>query len=598
MTVEEMYNYYFKEQFLNYYRKNIIDIRNNISLYKDNLKIEKYDITLEDIIERQENSKYLKELGFEYIENGIKILCPINEFWIDIKDYISKDITKLEVPFELIKDDICFFANFPNLHTLIINDYSNLTKESLKLIYNNTNIRKIYTNYLLIKDKDIYREKYFAESVYPYNVVMYKDLVLEIIDEKNKHKKSLSNDYDNLTINTYSIEEWQINALYNLKKEYFKSVVTINTNDGSEYIIKFKDKKTIESLSIKSDDSNAVSKFYNYLIGQGYDINNIYLDFVNINYYEINLSIYELIVKNTNLYFIYENNKSANYEEFKGMLESLNWYRRIIDEGNLSPVEKLMFAFDIMKTFNYKDNSSSKNDSRAPHKVIETGNIVCVGYAHLLNLILNKLDDNIKVSNFGLNCYDENKKYLGAHERNIVKIDDNKYNIHGIYILDATWDSIKDNVGDVVGEDYTALDLYRYFLIPAIDYEDVFQYDTLPNLLEIFLETTYNREGFYGLLLNSYDEKDKEETIKFLKHQLEKEYYGLLKENLSEEEIKKYLNIKRPSLETFNNILYNVRIAEGFEDKTVLKEIEKVNRINKFLITRMNDKGKKIGFFK
>ena len=38
-----------------------------------------------------------------------------------------------------------------------------------------------------------------------------------------------------------------------------------------------------------------------------------------------------------------------NYEEYKGLYEAVKYYRRLINENNLSPVEKVMYAYDIMK---------------------------------------------------------------------------------------------------------------------------------------------------------------------------------------------------------------------------------------------------------
>ena len=43
-------------------------------------------------------------------------------------------------------------------------------------------------------------------------------------------------------------------------------------------------------------------------------------------------------------FFEYDYSETASYEDFKGFTESLKWYRKIIDDGNLSPVEKIMFA--------------------------------------------------------------------------------------------------------------------------------------------------------------------------------------------------------------------------------------------------------------
>ena len=595
MMQEELYDVSFKEQFIKNYKNNIEDIRNNISTHNNYLKIEKYHLTLDDILEKRKNSSYLNGLGFEYIENGIRILRPSKEFWDDIKEYISKNIKNLEVPFSLIKEDLSFFKNFSNLNTLIINDNTTLFENDIKSIYENTNIREIYTNSLLTMIDSYYKEKYFAVSYYPYNNVIYKELFLKPIDKiiEQEDENTVYNPFNFLRIYSYDLNEERINTLYDLNKERLKKEIQINTKEDNEYIIRFKDEYTIESIYITSNNINDANKFYNYLTNKGYKINNIYINTVDINYYDIDIYICKQLSKNTNLYFNYANYNTASYEEFKGLIESLKWYRQIIIESNLSPVEKLMYAFDIMKTFAYKESITDESDSREPHRVIETGNIVCVGYAYLLNQILKDLDNNINISNFVVHCYDKNNNYLGDHQRNIVKLDDEKYNINGVYVVDATWDSLNDEIKNKIDNEYTALDLYRYFLVPLKDYKKIFQNDSLPQLFKEY--ERYNDQiketNELNKMINDLLERKKQS-------QLSIEYYCLFNKNIKEEEIRKYIDVKRPSLELFNDILYNVRLKEGYLPIEAKIEVEKVNRINNKIINNMNYNGIPIEYFK
>ena len=68
-------------------------------------------------------------------------------------------------------------------------------------------------------------------------------------------------------------------------------------------------------------------------------------------------------------------------------------------------------------------------------------------------------------------------------------------------------------------------------------------------------------------------------------------------ETIVEDEVKRYLAVKRPSLEMFNQMLYNVRVAQGYPHEDAIKEVEKAYRINKSLIDRMNNNNENISFF-
>ena len=596
MTQEELYDVSFKEQFIKNYKNNIEGIRNNISTHNNYLKIEKYHLTLDDVLEKRKNSNYLNELGFEYIENGIRILRPSKEFWNDIKNNISKNIKTLEVPYSLIKEDLSFFKNFSNLNTLIINDNTTLFENDIKSIYENTNIREIYTNSLLTMIDSYYKEKYFSVSDYPYSSIIYKDLLIKPIDkimEQVDREDTLYNPFNFLRIYSYDLNKERIKTLYDLNKERLKKEIQITTKEDNEYIIRFEDNNTIESIYITSNNINDANKFYNYLTNKGYKINNIYINTVDINYYDIDIYVCKQLSKYTNLYFNYANYNTASYEDFKGLIESLKWYRQIITESNLSPAEKLMYAFDIMKTFAYKESITDKRDSREPHRVIETGNIVCVGYAYLLNQILKDLDDNIIISNFVVNCYDKDNNYLGDHQRSIVKLEDEKYNINGIYVLDATWDSENEEIKNKIDNDYTSLDLYRYFLVPLKEYKKIFRNDSLPQLFKEYERYNDQIEETNELnkMMNDLLERKKQS-------QLSIEYYCLFNKNIKEEEIRKYIDVKRPSLEVFNDILYNVRLKEGYLPIEAKIEVEKVNRINNKIINNMNYNGIPIEYFK
>lgn len=101
----------------------------------------------------------------------------------------------------------------------------------------------------------------------------------------------------------------------------------------------------------------------------------------------------------------------------------------------LSPLEKFLYAYQICTSFYYNESDNNRDASRFLFGVLNSDNIVCVGYAGLLTELCNRLDipcvrQQVKIGNsdYHLNC--------------CVSIDDDKYNIHGIYYSDPCWDCI------------------------------------------------------------------------------------------------------------------------------------------------------------
>lgn len=545
---------YFGNSTMEIYKNNLTNIRKYISSKKDHVSIDIYDISLDDIVKKSKDESYLNGQELLYTDGGIKLLFPVKNLWNDIKYYIPKSITKLEIPFEIIQNDISFLKNFPSLETLVLSDYANLTKEQIQKIQKNTNIKELLVNNTFYYN-DFYKNEGFAIEE---DSVLYKDLLIR--------KKKLEK-HSRLYIDIYDLNKEQIEKIYNINKNDNLKEIQIKTEKNDKYELKFLNDKLID-VSIDSRDLGDIYKFYNYLVNKGYQVNSICVNVENMDYLNIDLSRYEKLAKETNLTFDYGVGLHSNFEEFKGLKASLNWYRNLINEANLSPAEKVMFAFDIMKTFQYNESNVSSNDSRYPHRIIETGNIVCVGYSKMLEQILKGMD-NIKISDFSVNCYDSNGNHLGGHQRNIVEIDDSKYNMHGMYVMDATWDSFEEGLSKV--KQYTALDLYRYFLVAPNDYKLMFPNDTVPDIM-VSKEKKDN-------LVNEYRKVFEETSITDSK----------LINTVKDDEIMKRLDSKRISLDTFNQMLYNVRIAEGYLPEMMNDEIKKVDKMNLYFVKEMNN---------
>lgn len=58
---------------------------------------------------------------------------------------------------------------------------------------------------------------------------------------------------------------------------------------------------------------------------------------------------------------------------------------------------------------------------------------------------------------------------------------------------------------------------------------------------------------------------------------------------VTDDKVRKYLDAKRISLDTFNQMLYNVRIAEGYLPEMMDDEIRKVDKMNLFFMKELNN---------
>jgi len=555
----------FKEQFESSYKPILNELQKYISMQTDILKINEIAIDYDDILKRQDDSNYMNDLGITYDKGEINVLIFNKEFYYDIRDYIPKTITQLEIPYSFIDYDIDFLKTFPNLTTLKITDNKYLTEEQIIYLSKNTNIKEINSNCVYSYD-NYYKTEGFSYCDSSKEFLLYKNLIIQ--SDKNSFSAYME-------INSYDIT--LIENVLNHNNNKLKQSTKIKLNDGSFFDIFLKEYKCIENIEIETNDINNIIYLFNILVKNGYKVEKITYAINSKIYYDKDFSALKNIASNTNLYIEYGHLDYAIYDEFIGLQETIKWITQIINNTNLSPVEKLMFAFDFMKTFKYNESQTEKMDARDPHRILETGNIVCLGYSRLLEEIVENLNIGIKIGDVSVECYDKDGNRRGSHARNIVKIDDDKYNINGFYILDSTWDSVKQ----VNNPNYNALDLYNYFLVPAKDYRNIFPYDTIPTLFKLHL----NKE------LEDYEKPL--EDISLYQHALENSLY----ERMEDEQIKKYLSASRPSLEQFKEMLYNVRLAEGYSREEAIKEMEKVVRFNVDVINEHNEKGKNMTFF-
>lgn len=276
-----------------------------------------------------------------------------------------------------------------------------------------------------------------------------------------------------------------------------------------------------------------------------------------------------------NLYLKFQNGQEfITYDEFYKTINELYKIVNFVKKYNLSNIEKILLVYDIIKANKYNQETSFENysESRDLSKVVNGDKIVCLGYANLINFILGslKIKNNIEILKY--------KNKQNGHARNIIFVDDDKYNVKGQFICDCTWDSKKNN---------NYLDNYNFFLkrlsfFAKAKEEVIFK----PNYVELLklddeqleiaiskLSTDEKRKMVYSLsnlsdknisnlyLLALKDDNLYNETVKTAKY------------------VKKLFN-QKISKETFKNALYKIRKIEylnGIINEDITEE--KINDI-------------------
>lgn len=139
-----------------------------------------------------------------------------------------------------------------------------------------------------------------------------------------------------------------------------------------------------------------------------------------------------------------------------------------IKKLGLSPMETIMYVFDQVRnrvyTFENEDESSFK--SRDLTEVMFGDKIVCAGYANIFNVLLYY----IGIKNYVVHLTDKNNPEKG-HARNIIYVQDEKYDIDGVYYFDPTWNSRRAN------ETNEYLYRYTYFAKTRKDMDEDKQYE-------------------------------------------------------------------------------------------------------------------------
>lgn len=582
MTIEEILEKLFSGKF-----KSINDINKIIEFIrncKDKLILSKREIEIEEVLEYTREGKE-PDLEVRFNNDEINIPHDFNSLRDTIIKNINPDLKELSLPISFLNDNLSFLEGLKSLTKLTINNYGFLTPEQLDFIEKHTGIKEIY-----------FQSSYIISSAFENLVLMKKDgkylgynkgiIIREIETQSESINSNINKDKNNdITVEAKRIAREDIDRILDLINEDLTKVnrkIEIKS-ETQKYVFNIID--GLVNMDIEDPDMNITSYIHEVFNKKGIKTNGVFIrlcpGYADKDYKELDKLSEEVEIR-----IRYNLNDTSSYDEFKDLRETMKWYRSIIRDYQLSPVEKLAFAYDILKTLEYNETEKEdKMESREPHKIVKTGHIVCAGYTSMLKEIFDEYDPNITIGSFGVTCYeDDDKTLLGYHSRAVAVIDDDKYGIHGVYALDPTWDSYKEKGKEKIDSDYTALDLYRYFMIPFSEYKKVFKHDSDINFFEgeaSILNTDLSDENIDKVIstINRQDEqKDGELEFSRKEKVINYELIEILPEK-SEQQVLELFKAKQIPHNIMMQIIRNVRLAEGYTIEQIDVEMEKVERI-------------------
>ena len=193
----------------------------------------------------------------------------------------------------------------------------------------------------------------------------------------------------------------------------------------------------------------------------------------------------------SNIYINLKGNSNAvNIEDIIKTVDIIDNMTNLVKRFDFSQIEQIMYVYDLVRDRIYVKEKSgeSRNNSRDLTSVLLGDKIVCLGFSNIFDAIMQKL--NIKSRIYILNPT-ENGKF--KHARNVVYVNDDKYNINGIFFFDTTWDCKKD--------DNKFLESYQYFAVNKLNIDCMNEFNNLKDE-EFFNFNMYRADEIVQLIIH------------------------------------------------------------------------------------------------
>lgn len=257
-------------------------------------------------------------------------------------------------------------------------------------------------------------------TIHDINILM-EDIKNITLMESGKNIKDALLHYFKSDLYKYNVIQKHINDNYEFK-------ILAKSKTELEYICNF-----FESVSI-SNNQNIILRTYNISYEDIFDVINLYREDIFLN---------NIFIKMDDREFVH----ISIFQEF--VLKLIDVKKKV--PKDCSQLETILYIYDIVKNRKYQ-NIENDEHSMIPRNLSSsflTDYIVCVGFTKIFNMLLKE---------YHIPCceYKFKRKNELGHDISLVNINDEKYNVKGLYFFDPSGDSYIENEKNEVK--------YKYFL--------------------------------------------------------------------------------------------------------------------------------------
>ena len=262
------------------------------------------------------------------------------------------------------------------------------------------------------------------------------------------------------------------------------------------------------------------------------------------------------------------NNSEVPIKSYIDTIDYIDDIVNSIKKYDLSPLEQVMYAYDIVRDRKYKQETKKQNarESRDLTSVLLGDRIVCSGFSEILDKVCKKLGFKSHIQHLR----SEDMENLRGHARNSVHIKDDKYNIDGIYFFDSTWDCKRDNTNNHFNSYFffgmTANNMFKLDNMDDNPLKSEFNY--LAKISRIFSRTPELVETENLLTINSFSRKYLESELLDFKEIIGfNSFYNKEKKEEIIKKVLKFLDLftRDISKRDFIRLVSNVRAVEHYE---------------------------------
>lgn len=459
---------------------------------------------------------------------------------ISIKDYKA-----LEKLLKIMKDkNIIKSMDLGNesFSVDLIKEFSALEEIKSKGNLDLSTLYKIYENFPNIKEVEF-------ETIDEKILEVYSKFNFTIVTKDKRYEIDDSNRY---LLNKTKFSAVKIDSVF----PFFP----IDEEEIKEFAIYCKE---INVFNIDSSNIEESLKVLSLLEANEIKVNHIEVEIKEKEYDELK-DLSKLKDHNPSILIKYNGFIFDSLEDFMIVESTIDYCVDLINSQGLSPVEQVMYAYDLVKALVNKEAL----DNSALEKFLKENDYN--NYPNILKAIIEKLGITIDIaevlsSQESKEKIEETPKHYPNETndvKNIIKLDDEKYNIHGYFVMDVK--------GEVKKEEQNQINSYNYFLVPANSYEAVFPNDTYPTFLSKMLNQEIEPQNVNDETLKRCLKEIKENMDLFMRGSKDiKEYYG-------------YINSLGLTPDQFKLILYKVRKAEGYSEEAIQEEISRLSETNAY----------------